>query len=296
VNIDSATQIEEKTVVLTPPDFAIEFKSASNQVQQGSTTALQIQTKDATTEQVIIKSTLLGPGSIGLESTDMGHVMVRASVLSKDILRVGYLSPAIGNFDIGSQLQSLSMVNLQKKAAAQIAEDAFMVMGGEYVSGIEKLVEAGTYSSKMKKATEAFKLANGMKTIRGVNDGIDGLTTEVGNAAAVTEGKTESASWWERGADIGVAGISIAQTGVSVVTFIPNQLPGIGKLTAGVQVAFSAATNIWKANLQYISKSEKIERAKELYYPVVVVVTAQDLSGWTVQDMHTFKIVYHKVD
>lgn len=284
-----------KFVELKAPDFQLKFKSKGHQVQQGSNKVFEISTKGATTESVIIKASLMGPGGIGQQSYELNKKWVIEALNSEDSLKIGYHAPSMGNFDIGEELQSLSMVNLQKAAAAQIAEDTFMAYAGEHVGNVEKLVEAGKYTSKMGKLTEAFKLANGAKTIRGVNDGMDGLTENVGNAMGVTEGKKYS-SWSEKIADVGIAGISIAQTAVSVVTFIPNKLPGVGKLSAGVQAAFSAATNIWKANLKYISKSEKIERAEELYYPAVVVVTAQDISGWTTQDMFTFKITYQEIN
>ncbi len=288
-------QTEKKELILTVPTFTLSLNAKSPEVQQGNTGVLKITPKGGTTNRIILKTTLLGPGKIGLESKNLNTDWILEVVDSGDTLKLGYLSPSMGNFDIGKELQSLSMVQLQTDAAKQIAQDALMAYGGEYVSGVEALVDAGEYSKKMGHLTDAFKIANGAKNLRGINDSIPGLTDEVGDAVGVNDQKKD-AGWVERGADIGVAGISIAQTVVGVVTFIPNKIPGVNKLTAGVQTAFSAATNIWKANLKYISKSEKIERAREVYYPSPVVVTAQDISGWIVQDIYVFKIVYHQLD
>ncbi len=295
VNVNGQSLPYIKFVTLTPPDFKIKFKSSGHQVQQGSSRSLKITTKGATTKAVILKTTLLGPGGIGTETDKLNRHTIISSLDSNKYLTIGYKAPPMGNFDIGKELKSLSMKQLQKEAAIQIAEDTFMAYSGNYVGNLEKLVDSGRYVPKFKKFTEAFKLANGAKTLRGINDGIEGQTKEFGDAMGVTKGK-KSAGFMERIADAGITGISIAQTTVSVVTFLPNKLPGVGKLTAGVQAAFSAATNIWKANLKYISKSEKIERAQELFYPAVIVVTVQDISGWTIQDMFTFKVMYQQID
>ena len=286
---------EEKELVLEAPDFQLRLKSKGTQVQQGGSAALQVIPKGATTRDVIVKATLMGPGGIGLTSDDLYTSWKLKSIRSGETLRVGYKAPAMGNFDIGSALQSLSMVELQKKAAAKIAEDAFMEFGGAYVEKMGDLADAGEYSQKMGYLADAYSDASDLKTVRGVTEGMPGTFDTVKDAGGAAEGKTE-ATWTERAADIGVAGISAAQTAVSVATFIPNKIPAVKELSLGVQTAFSAATNIWKANLKYISKSEKIERAKELFYPAAVLVTAQDMSGWTVQEIHIYKIAYHQVD
>lgn len=285
----------EKQVVLTPPKFKLSLSGRTKQVQQGDNGVFEIKTNGATTEKIIVKTNLIGPGKIGLDSKSITQDWILKVVEDGESFKVGYSAPAMGNFDIGKELESLSMVNLQKEAAIAIAIDAVTAYGGDYAGNIEALVEAGEYSAKIGHLTDTFKAVNGARNLIGFESGIPGMQEEVGDAMGVNEQKAE-ATFTEKAADIGVAGISIAQTAVSVLTFIPNKIPGVNKLSAGVQTAFSAATNIWKANLKYISKSEKIERAKELYYPVPIIVTAQDLSGWTIQDNYLFQIAYHKVD
>lgn len=282
-------------ITLTPPkSFNIKLYSRNNQVQQGSNGVLEITPSGGTTENIIIKVTLLGPGKIGAESDKLNADWVLTSIKQKETEKIGYAAPALGNFDIGKELSSLSMTQLQTEAAKQIALDAVTAYGGEYAGNIEALVEAGEYSSKIGHLTDTFKAVNGLRNIKGTEKGIKDMTGELGDAMQVTDGK-EDATWSENAADVGIVGISVAQTAVGVLTFIPNKIPGVSKLTAGLQTAFSAATNIWKANLQYISKAEKIERAKELFYPAVISVTAQDTSGWTVQELYVFQIAYHEV-
>jgi hypothetical protein len=283
-------------IIMTPPkNIEINLHTRSNQIQQGSNGVLEITPNGGTTNDIIIKATLLGPGLIGLTSDKLDSDWVLKSVKRKNTMKIGYNAPALGNFDIGKELESLSMTKLQTEAAKQIALDAVTAYGGEYAGNLEALVEAGKYSSKIGKLTDTFKVINGGRNIIGTDKAIKDMTGELGDAMQVNDEKKE-ATWAENAADVGIVGISVAQTAVGVLTFIPNKIPGVNKLTAGLQTAFSAATNIWKANLQYISKSEKIERAKELYYPAVIVVTAQDMSGWTTQEMHVFQIAYHQVD
>ncbi len=280
--------------MVPPKDLELDLKSKSNQVQQGNTGVLEIKPYGGTTEDIVVKITLLGPGEIGLTSDKINTNWLLKSVKQKELIKVGYMAPPLGNFDIGKELESLSMTKLQTDAAKQIALDAVTAYGGEYVDGIDKLVDAGEYSSKISKLTDAYKVVNGGRNIIGTDKAIKDMTGELGDAMQVTDGKSE-ATWSENAADAGIIGISVAQTAVGVLTFIQNKIPGVNKLSAGLQTAFSAATNIWKANLQYISKSEKIERAKELFYPAVIVVTAQDISGWTKQEMHIFQIAYHEI-
>jgi hypothetical protein len=288
---------EEKIAKLRmepPKDLSIELKSRGTQVQQGNTGVLDIKPKGGTTEKIIIKASLLGPGKIGISSDSINSKWVLKSVNQKETIKLGYTAPPLGNFDIGKELASLSMVDLQKKAAEQIAIDAATAYAGEYMQNVEDLVGAGKLTEQAGHVAKEFSVINGVRNIKGVHDSIPGSTEELGDAMGVNEGKGD-ATWVENAADVGIVGISAAQTAVGVLTFIPNKIPYVDKLSAGFQSAFSAATNIWKANLQYISKSEKINRARELYYPVAILVTAQDISGWTTQEMHIFKIAYHEI-
>ncbi|MFO7710845.1 MAG: hypothetical protein R6V53_03715 [Candidatus Woesearchaeota archaeon] len=186
------------------------------------------------------------------------------------------------------------MVELQKKAAEQIAIDALTAYAGADAQYADELADAGMVTKEIGYIAKEFKVINGVRSIKGVHDGIPGMTDELGDATRVNEDKAGS-TWVENAADVGIVGISAAQTAVGALTFIPNKIPYFGEVSASWQSAFSAATNIWKANLQYVSKSEKISRAQELYYPVGILVTAQDISGWTIQELQMFKIAYHEL-
>jgi len=283
-----------KITLIPPKKFELELKSKGVQVQQGSLKVLEITPKGGTTDNIIIKGTLMGPGKIGLSSKSIDRDWVIDSIAEGSMLKLGYRAPSMGNFDIGKELASLSMVDLQKQAAQQIAIDAVTAYAGEKFQNMEDLADAGEITKEAGLVAKEFKAVNGVRNIKGVHDSIPGMTDEIGDATGVNDGQGE-ATWAERAADVGIVGISAAQTAVGALTFIPNKIPYVDKLSAGFQSAFSAATNIWKANLQYISKSEKITRAQELYYPVAILVTAQDISGWTTQELQIFKIAYHEI-
>ena len=289
-------EIKEKAkITLVPPEkFEIELNSKGVQVQQGSLKVLEVTPKGGSTDNIIVKATLMGPGKIGLDSKNIKRQWVIESIREGTMLKLGYRAPAMGNFDIGKELASLSMVDLQKQAAKQIAIDAVTSYAGDYVGEIDELADAGKIAEEAGYVAKEYKTVDGVRNLKGVHDSISGMADEVGDASGVNEEKKE-ATWVESVADVGVVGISAAQTAVGVLSFYPEKIPYVGKLSAGFNSAFSAATNIWKANLQYISKSEKISRAEELYYPVAIVVTAQDISGWTAQEMQIFKIAYHEI-
>ncbi len=291
---DKEIKKKAKVTLVPPKKFELELDSKGVQVQQGSLKVLEITPKGGTTDNIIIKATLMGPGKIGLDSKNIKRQWVIDSIREGSMLKLGYRAPSMGNFDIGQELASLSMVDLQKQAAKQIAIDAVTSYAGDYVGDIDDLADAGMITKEAGLVAKEYKAIDGVRNLKGVHDSIPGTADEAGDATGINEGKKD-ATWAERAADVGIVGISAAQTAVSVLSFYPEKIPYVGKLSAGFNSAFSAATNIWKANLQYISKSEKISRAQELYYPVAILVTAQDISGWTTQEMQIFKIAYHEI-
>jgi hypothetical protein len=244
-----------------------------------------------------------------------------------------YKAPEMGNFDIGKEMASLSMVDLQTEAGKQILTDA--AFAGVDV-GLEKLGETiNTISGADKAALEGYKkyikmnkeYQSSQKTaefvmsanraiqfeenannlinvykggkgflndLPGINDGIKGSQKDVSVNVAQSDSESK-ATTTEKVANYGVTAINIAQLGVSVLTFVPNKIPGVSKLTSGFQVAFSAATNIWKANLKYIAQAEKIDRAEEKFMPVIIMVYAEDMSGWQSTSSAVLRVAYHQV-
>ncbi|MFP4403852.1 MAG: hypothetical protein ACLFPJ_05865 [Candidatus Woesearchaeota archaeon] len=287
---------EEKTLSLLPPDeFKINLNANSNQVHQGSSGVLNIEIKGGTTPKVITKSTLLGPGKIRASGDDFKTDWILESMPKNSEISIAYHAPELGNFDIGSALSSLSMVELQKAAAKQIVSDAMSSYVGGQIDKAAKLAEAGKYNKRVKDFADIYSGYSDLTSIKDLPSGLSDVFEDGKTATGAKDGSVE-AGWIERGAEFGIAGISALQTGVGIATLIPNKIPIVKKMTTKFDTAFSAATNIWKANFEYIAQSEKIERAEELFFPAPILVTAQDISGWTTQEMYVFQIAYHQLN
>ena len=288
--------VKTREVILEPPkSFSIELNSRNNQVHQGSSRVLNVKVDGGTTPAIITKISLLGPGRIGLSSDEIIEDWILQTLEQGESIQVGYSAPEMGNFDIGTALNSLSMVELQKQAAQTIVKDAVKSYVGNQIKGLSGLADTGRIHQNWGYVGDAYALYDdGLKIYQA-----PGKLNEIHRSAVQAGGGTEGgveAGWVESGAEWGITGINALQTTVGLITFIPDRIPYVRKMTTKFDVAFSAATNIWKANFEYIAGSERIERAQELYYPTAILVTAQDISGWTTQEMYVFKIMYHQVN
>jgi len=343
---------ENVEITLTPAGPNIKFNIGSQQLQQDSIKSIRFTIDDSDSKYALIKVKLLGPGTIFQTKgkvTGGAEKAIQESqwLTTRSILidgkpgveqEVGYKAPPLGNFDIGSAINSLSMVDLQTEAGKQILKDAALAYGEEYFQNLEDLADSGKlasdlstyeragakvlgkyyhnnpgkYAGKFKDATsalvaakkqadnvgvvsKAYKAGNGMYTLSELPGGIEGASKSMGTAAGVEEGSDEQTTS-ERIANVGIYAIDIAQMGVSILTYVPNKIPGVSKISAGTKTAFSAATNIWKANFKYWAQAEKIDRAKELFIPAMITVTAGDESGWETTYVLTLKVAYHQVN
>lgn len=288
--------VKSKEVILEPPtSFIIDLNSRNNQVHQGSSRVLNVRVGGGTTPAIITKITLLGPGHIGLGSDEMIEDWILQSLSQGETIQVGYKAPEMGNFDIGSALNSLSMVELQKNAAREIFNDAVSSFAGGQVERLGELADAGRISQRFGYAADAYSAYGDISTIVGTPGDLVDIHQQGKRAAGAREGGVE-AGWVETGAEWGVTGINALQTTVGLITFIPDRIPYVRQMSTQFDVAFSAATNIWKANFKYVADAERIDRAEELYFPTAILVTAQDISGWTTQEMYVFKIMYHQLN
>lgn len=292
---DYVTTAQAADIKIVNPEVELKTRSRSNQVQEGTEMVFEFMYENKHSKNSVIKISMVGIGDFGLSRADVNKRQIVSVMKSNEWHKIVYKAPRLGNFDIGQQLSTLSMTELQTQAAFQIAEDAIIAYGNSYAGNLEGMVNSGKYLKQMGDLTDAYKIANGVRTLKGFNAGIPGLEKDVAAAIQVQEGKKD-AGFLENAADIGIAGIGAAQMAVGVLTFVPNKIPGVSKLTANVQVAFSAMTNIWKANLKYISQAEKIDRAEELFYPVTFIITSQDESGWVIQEPYVMKVAYQRAD
>jgi hypothetical protein len=327
-------------VVLKPIDLDLSISSKGQEVHQDSEKMVNYEVKNKQSKLITTKISLIGPGI--LDDGKYESRVIYANFKPYEKQKLIYHAPNLGNFDIGSELASLSMVDLQTEAAKQIAQDGALAYGGEFFSNLDKAA-GGTLSSEqaaLKGLKEYFKRnpnkydpQKALKYIRAINaagseaenaellakaytlykGGYDlsnipkntiGLRDDMKAAAGIDDSKNEDASaddpnsrktWTETGAEYGVTSINILQTGVGILTFLPNKIPVVGDASAALQTSFSAATNIWKANLKYIAKDEKIARAEEKFIPVMLLMITEDESGWQQTKGYILKVAYHEI-
>jgi hypothetical protein len=330
--VDSYKEPILLTMESAGPKLTINLGS-SNQVQDGSTKVINFKVDDPDSKIIMVNAKVIGLGKIYMpheESIDLESLAF--TINPSETGTFVYKAPVLSNIDLSAELKSLSMTNLQTEAGKQILTDAAFsaidvkldkVTGNaqaksdmalyaykkylndfpEASSGFNKLAtqyasnskKAADFSSKLNTAVNTYKLGKGYANdLPGINGGISDAQQAV--SVNVEQSDSDSGvSTTERVANLGVSAINVAQLGVSVLTFVPNKIPGVGKMTAGFQVAFSAATNIWKANFKYIAQDEKLGRAKELFVPVMILVTVEDVSGWQTQQAAVLQVAYHQI-
>lgn len=325
--------ITNEELTLKPIDFDLEIKSSGKELQQGSNKLIKIIPKSRYAKDVFLKASLIGPGKISSEKSKNNLLYFNTKI--GDTTKIMYFAPKMGNFDIGKELASLSMVNLQKAAAKQIAEDAVLAYGGDYFQSLEdvhdtkKAIEMnkagikalsgyfkrnpGKYnpklafkyihdfnnnlenSKKLDLIAKSYKLYTGIYGLKQLPQGVVDMRDDISESVNAKKQEREEKTWTESISEKAVVGIDIAQTAVSILTFVPNKIPVLGKVTAAGKTAFSAMTNIWKANFKYIATDEKIARAKEKFYPIMILITGEDESGWSISKGYIIEVAYHEI-
>jgi hypothetical protein len=327
-----ATGDDDLSLFLEPSEGpSITFTHGGTQVQQGGKKIIKFKVEDPDSQLVKLHIKVIGPGTLYKpeQTENMDFKQTYMAVDAGEEIELVYKAPEMGNFDIGKAMASLSMVDLQTEAGKQILTDAAfgavdkgLEKAGEAIktisgadqaalSGYQKYIKMNKdYRSAEKtskfvmsaaKAKQFEENANGLINIYkagkgfandlpGIYSGATGANKDL--SSNFTDSKPTTT---EKLANAGVTAINIAQLGVSVLTLVPNKIPGVGLLSTGFQVAFSAATNIWKANLKYIAQAEKIDRAEELFMPSIIVVYAEDMSGWSTASAAVLKVAYQQV-
>jgi hypothetical protein len=323
-------------LILMPTGPQIKFNMGNTQVQQGTTRAIKFTVEDPDTKMILVHVKAIGPGTLFMpkDGPNLDNRNLHFTMDPGEDIQVGFKSPVFSSFDLGKEMASLSMMDLQTEAGKQILTDAAFAavdVGLDKVGGSVQQItatddaalaaykryiksnpgyrtadktsqmvmnagKAREFEAGVKLLTDEYKFGKGfINDLPGINSGIKDAQAAVGQNVNDAQNDANAPGYIETGANLGVTAITVAQLGVSVLTFIPNKLPGVGAMTAGFQVAFSAATNIWKANLKYIAQAEKIDRAEERFVPVVVFVTAEDMSGWQTSAAITMKEAFFQV-
>ena len=104
----------------------------------------------------------------------------------------------------------------------------------------------------------------------------------------------------EAGYDWGIAGINILQSTVGTIAMVPGHIPFVGKyaqkVTGTFSLVFNLMTNVWKGNLEYLSKEKKLDRAQEkkIPYPALVGVSTKD--GFSDTGAQVITVLYNYLE
>lgn len=231
--------------------------------------------------------------------------------------------PKLGNFNVLWELNSLSMVDLQKDTAISLAWDLVWYGVEERLKNLAQTKKnlSFIHGKKMVQGSKIlWRINNYEKTIRTLNraDDIAGKTQDAIKVAQTKQNidslvkdtkemnsDVQKKSATEKIADAWIWWINVLQSTVWCIAMAPDYIPILwktklahiaGKITGKFTLAFDLMTNVWKWDLQYISKSEKIDRAqdKKMPYPIVIEVTAKD---WLqTKDVQTINVLFTWLD
>lgn len=226
--------------------------------------------------------------------------------------------PKLSNFDMLTQLNGLNMWDLQRGTMEGFAVDlvGFGVDRRMASLGKSKQALSGLYEKGYTSAKGVYgKVDKIEKTMRHL-DKASGLAGDVQNAIKLTQTGTNVEShakdlgkavdgatrkdFWESTYDWGIGGINILQSTVGAVAMAPKAIPFVGKyaqkVTGTFSLVFNLMTNVWKGNLEYLSKEKKIDRAQEksIPYPVMIGVTSEE--GFRDADAQVISVLYTYLD
>jgi len=231
-------------------------------------------------------------------------------------IKIRVKPPKLSNFDMLSELNGLNMWDLQRGTMETFATDLVGYGVDLRMAGLKKKKQAleGLYQKGYVKARGVYgKIDQYEKTMRFL-DKANGLSGDVQNAIKLTQTDKNVSShaddvkegvkgWkqkdaWETSYDWGIAGINVLQSTVGVIAMAPKRIPVIGKyaskVTGTFSLVFNLMTNVWKGNLQYLSKEKKIDRAQEknIPYPAMIGVSTRegfkDVSAEVISVLYTY--------
>lgn len=289
-----------KLVDVSPKIILVEGPKTA--AQSGAERSFTVRVEDA--DDDTLELTITSPfGQVRVSGTDFKKTM-KVSQATYEDFQIGFLAPEIGNFNLNKELQNLSMVALQEGTFTTLAADLEGMALQSYTDKLKSGYDANSkvfrsqfdwnnYDQKLmaidsiKQAGQNYEKWNKINT----NYGHFGNSMNAINAAKnaqlgedIAEAmNTDNKGIFEASVDVGIASINVLQTGVGLFTSALSYVPG-GRAVAGKTVMiFNLSTNVWKANLQYLSKLEKIDRAEEVTELIPVIISTEDKSGFDVR-------------
>ena len=307
------------TVHVKDASPSIKLAHAKIEVQDGSKRAVEFKVLDSDksklTCSLMIPTDFALKGGIptaSLLQDGKRTTFIKQPCKDGDTIKVMYQAPSFGNFDLNNELNALSMWKMQQNTMLTLATDVVGLAVGGRLEVLEKEKAkfnkayglTGT-AGHLKNAQNVQKTINTLSKANELADDTQNLIklTQLNknrndlNKEAKKSVGTGKQGWLEWGADWGVYGIDIAQSTIGAIAMAPGKIPVLGPLGKKVggtfSVVFNLMTNVWKGNFQYLSKVEKINRAKEMYFPYPVIITVEDEDGFVTKDVQTVMVVYN---
>jgi len=226
--------------------------------------------------------------------------------------------PKLSNFNMLSELNGLNMWDLQRGTMESFALDLVGYGVDVRMKNLKKSKQAleGLYTKGYTGAKGVFKRVDKIEKTMRYLDKTNGTAGNVQNAIKLTQIEnnadahsgdlqkakeiTSSKTLLESSYDWGIAGINILQSTVGVVAMAPKHIPFVGKyaqkVTGTFSLVFNLMTNVWKGNLQYLSKEKKIDRAQERNIPYPVMVGVESGDGFRDVNAQVISVLYTYLD
>jgi len=238
-----------------------------------------------------------------------------------DNIKLMFNAPKFGNFDLNNELDALSMWKMQEDTMKSLVTD-LVGFGVELrtnqlkqksqilnrFSDIDNYIQAVPNADLLQNIKNVDRALNTLETASDLSTNAQNLIKlpQIGSNIKDLQTTGDQAvgtgnqGWLEWGADWGVFGIDIAQSTVGAIAMAPGKLPVVGplgkKIGAGFSLTFNLMTNVWRGNFQYLSKVEKINRAKDMKFPYPVIITIEDEDGFVTKEIQNVMVVYNWLD
>lgn len=223
--------------------------------------------------------------------------------------------PKLSNFNMLAEMDGLSMWDLQRGTMEGFAMDLVGVGVDARLDSLgdsKKLLEGihakgytentkgvfdriNNYEQSMRTLSSANKLAADSQNAIKLSQLKTNVESHIKDVEDATSGAGEK-DWVETGYDWGIGGINILQSTVGAVAMAPGKIPFVGKyaqkVTGKFSLVFNLMTNVWKGNLQYLSKEKKLDRAQEKNIPYPIIVTAVSKDGFEDTDAQVVSVIY----
>ena len=275
------------------------------EIQSAAETAFGFSVKDPDSQKIKIR--VITPHGMSKGPDGKWSKETKLEAAPNQSLKVAFKAPEVGNFLLNKELEDLSMLALQEGTILQAIADVEAVMMDRFINkmkGANKMIDRvqgfGLDLEDAKGSKEFLEAMTARQKLLEQWEKINARMNDINNAAFASQTQqgasplgqdlNEAFTWKNKGvveigSDMGIAAIGLLQTGVGGFAAIAGYLTDGNGQALGIgpekMAVFNLMTNVWKGNLKYISKVDKMNRAEERKEMIPVIVIAEDESGYT---------------